>query len=151
MAATVVRTGMEETRYSYIMNVTKLIVQCVNENYLHCYHMSLMDLVESPSGCGRTVTDLWGRDAHEVQLHCVNDNCNNITATRERGEWSSEWQANESPGSTDVKLLAWCFKNYLSYFNVSMVGEKSWNVWYRRLRRFYHTFHDLPPTALTLK
>jgi hypothetical protein len=32
--------------------------------------MSLMDFVVSPPGCGRSVTDFWGWDAHEAQLRC---------------------------------------------------------------------------------
>jgi hypothetical protein len=35
------------------------------------HHMSLMDFVVSPPGCGRNVTDFWGWDAHEVQLRCL--------------------------------------------------------------------------------
>jgi hypothetical protein len=31
-----------------------------------CHHMSLMDFVVSPPGCGRSVTDFWGWDAHEA-------------------------------------------------------------------------------------
>jgi hypothetical protein len=27
-----------------------------------------MDVVDSPPGCGRSVTDFWGLDAHEEQL-----------------------------------------------------------------------------------
>jgi hypothetical protein len=37
---------------------------------LQCHHMSLMDFVVSPSGCGRSVTEFWGWDAHEAQLRC---------------------------------------------------------------------------------
>jgi hypothetical protein len=32
--------------------------------------MSLMDFVVFPPGCGRSVTDFWGWDAHEAQLCC---------------------------------------------------------------------------------
>jgi hypothetical protein len=35
--------------------------------------MSLMDFVVSPPSCGRSVTDFWGWDAHEVQLWCPNE------------------------------------------------------------------------------
>jgi hypothetical protein len=38
-----------------------------------CHHMSLMDFVVSPSGCGRLVTDFWGWDAHEAQLRCPDE------------------------------------------------------------------------------
>jgi hypothetical protein len=38
-----------------------------------CYHMSLMDFIVSPPGCGWSVTDIWGWDAHEAQLHCPNE------------------------------------------------------------------------------
>jgi hypothetical protein len=37
------------------------------------YHMSLMDFVVSPPGCGWSVTDLRGWDAHEAQLRCPNE------------------------------------------------------------------------------
>jgi hypothetical protein len=37
------------------------------------HHMSLMDFVVSPPGCGRSVTDSWGWDAHEAQLHCPDE------------------------------------------------------------------------------
>jgi hypothetical protein len=32
-----------------------------------------MDFVVSPPGCGRSVTDFWGWDAHEVQLRCPDE------------------------------------------------------------------------------
>jgi hypothetical protein len=35
--------------------------------------MSLMDFVVSPPGCGRSVSDFWGWDAHEAQLRCPDD------------------------------------------------------------------------------
>jgi hypothetical protein len=35
--------------------------------------MSLMDFVVSPPCCGQSVTDVWGRDAHEAQLHCADE------------------------------------------------------------------------------
>jgi hypothetical protein len=35
--------------------------------------MSLMDFVVSPPGGGRSVTDFWGRDAHEPQLRCPDE------------------------------------------------------------------------------
>jgi hypothetical protein len=38
--------------------------------FLQCHHMSLMDFMVSPSGCGRNVTDFWVWDAHEAQLRC---------------------------------------------------------------------------------
>jgi hypothetical protein len=37
------------------------------------HHMSLMDFVVSPLDCGRSVTDLWGWDAHKVQLRCPDE------------------------------------------------------------------------------
>jgi hypothetical protein len=36
--------------------------------FFFCHHMSLMDFVISPPGCGRSVIDFWGWDAHEAQL-----------------------------------------------------------------------------------
>jgi hypothetical protein len=41
--------------------------------FLQCHHMSLMDFVVSPPGCGRSVTDFWGLDAHEAQLRCPDE------------------------------------------------------------------------------
>jgi hypothetical protein len=38
-----------------------------------CHHMPLMDLVVSPPGCGRSVTDFLGWDAHEEQLRCPDE------------------------------------------------------------------------------
>jgi hypothetical protein len=38
-----------------------------------CHHMSLMDFVVSPPGCGRSVTDFLGWDAHEAQLRCLDE------------------------------------------------------------------------------
>jgi hypothetical protein len=35
--------------------------------------MSLMDFAVSPPGCGRSVTDFWGGDAHEAQLRCPDE------------------------------------------------------------------------------
>jgi hypothetical protein len=32
-----------------------------------------MDFVVSPPGCGRSVTDFWGWDAHEAQLRCPDE------------------------------------------------------------------------------
>ena len=32
--------------------------------------MSFVDFVVLPPGHGRSVTDFWGRDAHEAQLRC---------------------------------------------------------------------------------
>jgi hypothetical protein len=37
------------------------------------HHMSLMDFVVSPPGCGRNVTDFWGWEAHEAQLRCPDE------------------------------------------------------------------------------
>jgi hypothetical protein len=35
--------------------------------------MSLMDFAVFPPDCGRTVTNFWGWDTHEAQLHCPNE------------------------------------------------------------------------------
>jgi hypothetical protein len=35
--------------------------------------MSLMDFVDSPPDCDRSVTDFWGWDAHEAQLRCPDE------------------------------------------------------------------------------
>jgi hypothetical protein len=40
---------------------------------LQCHRVSLMDFVISPTGCGRSVIDFWGRDAHEAQLRCPDE------------------------------------------------------------------------------
>jgi hypothetical protein len=41
--------------------------------FSQCHHMSLMYFVVSPPGCGRSVTDFWGWDAHEAQLRCPDE------------------------------------------------------------------------------
>jgi hypothetical protein len=41
--------------------------------FCQCHRMSLMDFVVSPPGCGQSVTDFWGWDAHEAQLRCPDD------------------------------------------------------------------------------
>jgi hypothetical protein len=41
--------------------------------FFQCHHMPLMDFVVSPPGCGRSVTDFKGWDAHEAQLRCPDD------------------------------------------------------------------------------
>jgi hypothetical protein len=41
--------------------------------FFECHHMSLMDFVVSPPGCGRSVTDFWYWDAHEAQLRCPDE------------------------------------------------------------------------------
>jgi hypothetical protein len=41
--------------------------------FLQCHHMSLMEFMVSPPGCGRSVTDFWGWDAHEAQLRCTDE------------------------------------------------------------------------------
>jgi hypothetical protein len=41
--------------------------------FLQCHHMSLMDFVVSPPGCGRCVTGFWGWDAHEAQFRCPDE------------------------------------------------------------------------------
>jgi hypothetical protein len=40
---------------------------------LQCHHMSLMDFVVSPPGCGLSVTDFYVWDAHEAQLRCPDE------------------------------------------------------------------------------
>jgi hypothetical protein len=35
--------------------------------------MSLMDFVVSPPGCGRSVNDFWGSDAHQALLRCPDE------------------------------------------------------------------------------
>jgi hypothetical protein len=32
-----------------------------------------MDFVDFPPGCGRSVTDFWGWEAHEAQLRCPDE------------------------------------------------------------------------------
>jgi hypothetical protein len=38
-----------------------------------CHHMSLIDFVVSPLGCGQSVTDFWDCDANEAQLRCPDE------------------------------------------------------------------------------
>jgi hypothetical protein len=40
---------------------------------IQCHHMSVMDFVVSPPGCGRSVTDFWGWDVHEARLRCPDE------------------------------------------------------------------------------
>jgi hypothetical protein len=37
------------------------------------HRMSLMNFMVSPPGCGRSVTDFCGWDAHEAQLRCPDE------------------------------------------------------------------------------
>jgi hypothetical protein len=47
---------------------------CVESFFsFQCHHMSLMDLVVSPSGCGRSETDFWGWEADEARLRCPDE------------------------------------------------------------------------------
>jgi hypothetical protein len=41
--------------------------------FYQCHYMFLMVFVFSPPGCGWSVTDFWGGDAHRAQLHCPDD------------------------------------------------------------------------------
>jgi hypothetical protein len=41
--------------------------------FFQCHKMSLMDFVVFPHGCGLSVTDFWGWDAHEAQLRCPDE------------------------------------------------------------------------------
>jgi hypothetical protein len=54
-------------KMSSINNLTNIIIFC------QCHHMSLMDFVVSPPGCGRSVTDFWGWDARKTQLRCPDE------------------------------------------------------------------------------
>ena len=40
----------------------------MNYIFLKCHHISFVDFMVLPPGHGRSVTDLWGWDSHEVQL-----------------------------------------------------------------------------------
>jgi hypothetical protein len=40
---------------------------------LQSHHMSLMAFVVSPPGCGRSVIDFSGWDAHQAQLRCFDE------------------------------------------------------------------------------
>jgi hypothetical protein len=50
--------------------------------FFQCHHMSLMDFVVSPPGCGRSVTDFWGWDTHEAQLRCPDEVDGDMWSTR---------------------------------------------------------------------
>jgi hypothetical protein len=60
-----------------IINVHKSLFEApiivVRLFFLHCHHMSRMDLVASPPSCGRSVTDFRDLDAHEAQLRCSDE------------------------------------------------------------------------------
>jgi hypothetical protein len=62
--------------FNHVLNVRNL---CVFLTFLfillpqpppQCHHMSLMDFVDSPPGCGRSLTDFWDWDAHQARLRC---------------------------------------------------------------------------------
>jgi hypothetical protein len=50
-----------------------LNINTVEMFFFFRHHMSLMDIVASPPGCGRSVTDFLGWDAHEAQLCCPDE------------------------------------------------------------------------------
>jgi hypothetical protein len=74
--------------------------------FLQYHHMSLIDFVVSPLGCGRSVTDFWGWDAHEAQLRrpyevdgdiwIWSTNLSlNLNSTKLPGPWSP-WESSPS-------------------------------------------------------
>jgi hypothetical protein len=70
--------------------------------------MSLMDFVVSPPGCGRSVTDLWGWDAHKAQLRC--------------------------PDGVDGDIWIWSSRRGLKHFR-TYVGPRP-TLWFSYSRRF---------------
>jgi hypothetical protein len=50
--------------------------------FFQCHHMSLMEFVVSPPGCGRSVTDFWDWDTHEAQLRCPDEVDSDIWSIR---------------------------------------------------------------------
>jgi hypothetical protein len=48
-------------------------LQIIGVFFVQCHYMFLMDIVVSAPGCGRSVTDFWGWDAHEEQLRCTDE------------------------------------------------------------------------------
>jgi hypothetical protein len=62
-------------RFHWVRPLTGLKIHNSSCKYLslQCHHMSLMDYVVSPPGCGRSVTDFWGWDAREAQLRCPDE------------------------------------------------------------------------------
>ena len=62
-----------------VMNKSNQLVACTPSSehpHTHecpppqCHHMSLVDFMVLTPGHCRSVTDFWGWDAHEAQLHC---------------------------------------------------------------------------------
>jgi hypothetical protein len=75
--------------------------------------MSLMDFVVSPPGCGRSVNDFWGWDAHEAQLRCPDEVDGdawiwstrrdlNLSSTKLPTQWSP-WESSSSRKNPHVR------------------------------------------------
>jgi hypothetical protein len=61
---------------SFVIMLTSLCDRWVSNSERvspQSHHMSPMDLVVSPPGCGRSVTYFLDWDAHEAQLHCPDE------------------------------------------------------------------------------
>jgi hypothetical protein len=69
-----------------IIQLNKVIKPSRGTTGFFYHHMSLMDLVFSPPGCGRSATDFWGWDAHEVQLRCPDEVDGDIWIWSTRGD-----------------------------------------------------------------
>ena len=41
--------------------------------FFQCHHMFVRTFVDFPPGCGDSVADFWGWDAHEARLRCPDD------------------------------------------------------------------------------
>jgi hypothetical protein len=66
-----------------------------------CHHMSLIDFVGPRPGCGRSVTDFWGWDAHEAQLRCPDEVDGDIWI------WSTRRDRNLSSTKLPRPWLTW--------------------------------------------
>jgi hypothetical protein len=79
---------------------------CFAVFFLQCHYVSLMDFVVSLSGCGRSVTDVWGWDAHEAQLRCPDEvdgdiipgGALNLNSSKLPRPWSP-WESSPSRGN----------------------------------------------------
>jgi hypothetical protein len=60
--------SQEQTNNSMSMDLIPL-----KSFFFQCHHMSFMDFVVSPPGCGWSVTDFLSWDAHEAQLRCPDE------------------------------------------------------------------------------
>ena len=56
------------------LSITRVRAASAGEYFfLQCHHMFVMNFRGFPPGCGDSVADFWGWDAHEARLRCPDD------------------------------------------------------------------------------